>query len=74
MKKLFLLIPAIGACLSGCAVQQTMRALECNRQAVEMSTQSICENVRAIEEANLKIEENRRQLEAINEALQNVGG
>jgi len=67
------LIALIGVALSGCAVQNTMRAMECNKQAVEMSTQAICENIRAIEEANEKIAENRRHLEAINEHLQNVG-
>lgn len=74
MKKMLLLFPLLGAALSGCAVNQTLRAMECNRQAIDMSTQAICENVQAIEEANRKIDENRRELEQINQALKHMEG
>ncbi len=64
-----------GASVTGCAtLNETMRAMECNKQAIDMSTCVIMENARAIEETNAKIEENKRQLEAINEALKNVSG
>lgn len=71
--KLFLLTALAGA-LSSCMVSDTMRAMECNRQAIEMSTQAICENVQAIEEANQSIQENRKQLDAINLELKHVSG
>lgn len=74
MKKELLLLPLIGMFLSGCnMINETMYALERNRQAVDMSTQAIYENAQAIEEANVKIEENRRQLEAINKTLKKAG-
>ncbi|MFV0341201.1 MAG: hypothetical protein ACK5MA_11355 [Parachlamydiaceae bacterium] len=61
---------AISAGLSSCGgINDTFRALEENRQAIDNSTCVIEENIRAIEEANRGIEENRRQLEAINEEL-----
>lgn len=65
-----LILTAAGTCLAGCSkINDTMAALECNRQAIEMSTQAICENAAAIEEANRGIAENRRQLEEINKTL-----
>lgn len=70
MKKTLFLIPLLGLSLSSCnMINETMSALECNRQAVEMSTWAIQENIQAIQEANRGIDENRRQLEAINKAL-----
>lgn len=72
MKSLFLAVPALGLLLSGCVIDESISLMEQNRQAIECSTQAICENVRAIEEANAKIEENRRQLERINQTLSGV--
>ena len=73
-QRLFLLLAA-GVSVTGCAgINETMQVMECNKQAVNMSTCAIMENTHAIEEANQKIEENRRQLEAINQALQQMGG
>jgi hypothetical protein len=70
MKGHYLLFPVMGMAISSCSmVNETMRSMECNRQAIDMSTAAICENIQAIEEANRSIEENRRQLEAINKTL-----
>lgn len=74
MNKILLIFPVLGMALSGCAVNETLRTMQCNQQAIDMSTQAICENIQAIEDANRKIDENRRQLEQINEALQHMGG
>jgi methyl-accepting chemotaxis protein len=65
-------IAAVATCLSlsSCGIQETFRAMEENRQAIEMSTNAINENIQAIQEANRGIAENRRQLEEINKALQ----
>lgn len=70
MNKFLLLVPLLGMGLTSC---DTMRAMQNNRQAIDCSTQAICENIRAIEEANQAIEENRIELERINESLKNVG-
>jgi uncharacterized protein YcfL len=69
MKKSIYFLPLLGLLLSGCGVSETFQALECNRQAIDMSTCAIEENIQAIEEANRVIAENRRQLEAINNTL-----
>lgn len=71
MKKHLLLIPLMGISLSSCnTINESMRALEENRQAVELSTWAIQENIQAIDDANRSIEENRRQLDEINKTLQ----
>jgi len=70
MKKELLLSLITGSALSGCTmINETFDALECNRQAIEMSTQAICENIQAIEEANRSIEANRIQIDKINSTL-----
>lgn len=70
MKKKMLLIPICGLAFAGCGkINETFDALECNRQAVEMSSCAIYENIQAIEEANRSIEENKHQLDAINKTL-----
>jgi len=64
------LIALASTCLVGCAkINQSMQALECNRQAIDNSTQVICENIQAIQQANMSIAENKRQLDAINITL-----
>lgn len=68
-----LLLASLAGLLSSCMISDTMRAMECNRQAIEMSTQAICENVQAVEEANRAIEANRVQLDAINQELKHAG-
>lgn len=71
--KYSIFIKAALASLSLCScgsIQETFRAMEENRQAIEMSTNAINENVQAIQEANRGIAENRRQLEEINKTLQ----
>ena len=70
MKNLLLLIPVLGIALSSCGqINESMRALEDNRIAIDMSTDAIDENRQAIEEANKGIAENRRQLDEINKTL-----
>lgn len=70
MKKTFLLTPILVAIVSGCGgMQETFRALEENREAIDCSTEAILENQRAVQEANRSIAENRRQLDAINKSL-----
>lgn len=60
----------LGVMASGCGMlNETFRAMEDNRQAIDMSTMAICENAQAVEEASRSIEENRRQLDAINATL-----
>lgn len=73
MKKILLVLPLIGTLFSSCGVRETLDSLECNKQAVQRSTQVINENVWAIERANQRIEENRQHLEAINKALKEAG-
>jgi hypothetical protein len=74
MKQALFILPLIGLLLPGCStLQRTMRAMECNSQAIEMSTQAILENRQAVEEANYAIDQNRRQLERINQELRSVG-
>lgn len=64
-------IALVAVCLlSSCGMQETFRAMEENRQAIEMSTWVINENARAIQEANKGIAENRRQLEEITKTLE----
>lgn len=70
----FFLFLLLGGIISSCSVNKTMRAMECNKQAIDMSTCAIWENAQAIEEANQKIDENSRRLEAINKALKHVTG
>lgn len=75
--KLFLIciMSALGISLISCSTfQETLQTLECNRQAIERSTQVIHENAQAIEEANQSIAENRRQIEEINQALKKASG
>jgi hypothetical protein len=71
MKLNFLLLLIIGASFTSC---DTMKAMQNNRQAIECSTQAICENIQAIQDANRAIEENKRQLDAINETLKGAAG
>jgi hypothetical protein len=72
MKKFLCLIPLLS--LTSCGtINETMQAMEANKQAIDMSTNAIEENRQAISEANRSIEENRRQLEAINKTLKKVG-
>lgn len=74
MKKQLLLIPLAGMSLTSCSmINETMCALQRNKEAIDMSTCAIEENRQAIEEANQSIEENRRQLEAINKTLKKAG-
>jgi starvation-inducible outer membrane lipoprotein len=74
MKKLMFFIPVFGLALSGCStINATMRGLEENQQAIDMSTDSINANTQAVENANRDIAENRRKLEAINQTLKNAG-
>lgn len=74
MKKQLLLIPIMGTLLTSCGiVNETMSALQRNREAIDMSTYAIEENRQAIEQSNSGIEENRRQLDAINKTLKKVG-
>lgn len=74
MKKLLLLVPLVGVILSGCRmVDETIDALENNREAVDMSTCAIEENIQAIEDANQRIEANRQQLDALNQTLEKIG-
>jgi hypothetical protein len=71
MKKQLALIPLIIVSLPSCTmVNETMAALERNREAVEYSTMTINENRCAIEESSRAIAENRRQLEEINKTLE----
>jgi methyl-accepting chemotaxis protein len=69
-KRAFFYLPVIGLLLGSCgAINQTMQALEENRQAVEQSTAAIEENKQAIQDANRFIAENRQEIEAINRTL-----
>lgn len=73
MKKYLILIPLAGLALSGCRmVNESMVALENNRQFIDANTEAINQNTQAIEEANRQIEENRRQLEGVNSTLKKV--
>ncbi len=70
MKKHYLLLSLMGLTLPGCSmIDDSISALQRNREAIEMSTYAISENVQAVQDANRGIEENRRQLEAINKTL-----
>ncbi len=74
MEKHLLMILASAAVLSGCGtINETIRTLECNRQAIEMSTCAIQDNIQAIEEVNRSIEENQRQIEAVTQSLKIKG-
>ena len=68
VQPILLAVGALGLCSCG-QINESMQALECNRQAVDMSTQVICENIQAIQQANQSIEANRRQLDEINSTL-----
>jgi hypothetical protein len=69
-KHAFICLPIMGLLLGGCgAINQTMRALEENRQAIEQSTTAIEENKQAIQDANRFIAENRQEIEVINRTL-----
>lgn len=73
MKIQLLFFPVIGMAISSCGtINETFNALECNRQAIDMSSAAIYQNIQAIEESNRSIEENRRQLDAINKTLKNA--
>lgn len=70
MKAHLLFIALAGISLTSCGkANQTMQALECNRLAIERSTQVIYQNVQAIQHANQSIDENRRSLDEINNTL-----
>lgn len=70
MKRQLFMIAVFGIGMSSCSkINETMDALEYNRQAIDMSTQAINENAQAIAEANRSIAENRRQIEEINKSL-----
>jgi uncharacterized protein YcfL len=69
MRNFVFLAPIIAFTCSGCDV---MNAMRCNQQAIEMSTQAICENVRAVEAANRQIDENTQHLSEINEKLKSM--
>lgn len=74
MKKKLLFLSCIALSLSGCTmIQESMDGLECNRQAIDASTQAINENTDAIEAANRKIVENRRQLDEVNKIIEKAG-
>ena len=76
MQKFILLCPLLLMILSGCNVKnmvnETIYAMQANRQAIEMSTYAIEENAQAVQDVNQAIEENKRQLEAINATLKHV--
>lgn len=70
MKKKVILFSLVGLSLTGCStIDESMRAMEANRQAIDYSTCVINQNTQAIEQDNAAIAENRRQLQAINETL-----
>jgi methyl-accepting chemotaxis protein len=69
MNKFFLIFSMTGLLSSCNMVNETISAMQNNRDAIEMSTQAIQENAQAVEEANRAIQENKRQLDAINETL-----
>ena len=69
MKKTILILPLLGLVLSGCGLNETMRAMECNTIAINHSTCVIRENAVTIEQATRDIEENRRQIQAVNKRL-----
>jgi methyl-accepting chemotaxis protein len=74
MKKLLLFLPLVTVALQGCStINETLDALQRNREAIDRSTQVIDENREAIEAANRGIDENRRQLEEINKTLKKAG-
>lgn len=70
MKRTLLWIPALGFLFSGCSgIQETFRALEENRQAVNASTQAIWDNQMAVQEANRSIAANRQAIDASSQAI-----
>ncbi|MEC7839413.1 MAG: hypothetical protein VX777_05195 [Chlamydiota bacterium] len=79
IRSLFI-FPILALTLSSCGIVQKMnnmvdestRAIHCNRQAVELSTRAIRRNIQAIEESNKAIAENKRQLDEINDSLSNM--
>ncbi len=73
MKPFLFFIPLLGVALSSCSmVNESMQALQNNRDAIDMSTCAIDANTQAIEEANRGIEVNRQKLEQINNTLKKV--
>lgn len=74
MHKLLTFVLLTGATLTSCGtINETMYAIQRNREAIDMSTCAINENAQAVQEATRGIEENRRQLEEINKALKKAG-
>lgn len=75
MKKLFLILPLAVLTFTSCGkINETMDALESNRQAIDASTCTINENIAAIENANRGIEANTKALAEINKSLEKAGG
>lgn len=75
MKLRVIFVFILGLSTVSCSkMNETFDALECNREAIEMSSCAIYENMLAIEEATQAIEENKRQLEAINKTLSENAG
>lgn len=73
MKVQALLLGASALTLTGCSqMDESLRAMEANRQAIEWSTCVINENAQAIEQVNHSLEENRRQMNAINQTLEKI--
>lgn len=73
MKTYLILIPLAGLALSSCRmINDSMVALEYNRQQIDDNTQAIYQNTQAVAEANRQIEENRRQLDGVNNTLRKV--
>lgn len=73
MKVQAFLLGASALALSGCSqMDESMRAMEANRQAIEWSTCVIYENAQAIEQVNRSLEENRNQMNAINQTLEKI--
>lgn len=69
MKKIWYMLPLLAATLSSCDIS---RAMQCNQEAIEMSTEAIYENIEAIEQSNRAIAENKRKLDEINQTLSKV--
>lgn len=80
MKSVWIALPVLALSLSSCVIDrmnnminESTRAIQCNRMAVEQSTCAIMENQRAVEESSAAIEENKRALKEINESLGALG-
>jgi len=59
MKKSLLIMPLAAICLSGCGATQLQRAMDCNRCAVQRSTEAINRNVEALD----KVTENLKEMQ-----------